>query len=60
MVLLDHCLLGYVSFGLFTLTMFSGAMIFLSKERKELWIKFHVVSSLVAYIMAFIAVWIVR
>jgi len=59
MVLLDHCLLGYASFALFTLSMLSGAMIFLSK-RRDLWIKLHVVLSLIAYTLAFLAVWMVR
>jgi len=59
MVSLDHYTLGYLSFALMSLAMLSGAMIFLSK-RRELWIKVHILVSILAYIAMFLTIWLVR
>ena len=59
MVTLDHYTLGYIAFGLMTLSMLSGAFIFLSKKR-ELWIKIHVLISILAYLFMVWTIWVVR
>ncbi|HHI00993.1 hypothetical protein NF865_08520 [Thermococcus aggregans] len=59
MVTLDHYTLGYVTFGLMTLSMLSGAFIFLSKKR-QLWIKIHVLISILAYLFMVWTIWVVR
>jgi uncharacterized membrane protein len=58
-VSLDHYTLGYASFALMSLAMLSGAMIFLSK-RRDVWIKVHIVISVMAYLVMFLAIWLVR
>ena len=59
MVSLDHYTLGYLTFAFMSLSMLSGAMIFLSK-RRDLWIKLHVVISIIAYLLMFLTIWLVR
>ncbi|ASJ15126.1 hypothetical protein [Thermococcus radiotolerans] len=59
MVSLDHYTLGYAAFALMSLAMLSGALIFLSK-RRETWIRVHIVISVIAYIIMFLAIWLVR
>ncbi|ASJ08115.1 hypothetical protein A3L11_02285 [Thermococcus siculi] len=59
MVSLDHYTLGYLSFALMSLAMLSGALIFLSK-RRDLWIKVHILISIVAYLIMFLTIWLVR
>ena len=59
MVSFDHYTLGYLSFSLMSLAMLSGAFIFISK-RRDAWIKVHVVISLIAYILMFLTIWLVR
>ncbi len=59
MVSLDHYTLGYLTFAFMSLSMLSGAMIFLSK-RRDLWIKLHVVISVIAYLLMFLTIWLVR
>ncbi len=59
MVSFDHYTLGYLSFALMSLAMLSGAFIFISK-RRDAWIKVHVVISLIAYILMFLTIWLVR
>ncbi|NJE61936.1 LPXTG cell wall anchor domain-containing protein [Thermococcus sp. 21S7] len=59
MVSFDHYTLGYLSFALMGLAMLSGALIFLSK-RRETWIKAHIVISVIAYIIMFLSIWLVR
>jgi len=58
MVNLDHNTFGYLPFALMTLSVLSGAMIFLS-SRKGLWIKLHAILSVIAYILMFITLWLV-
>ncbi|WP_167731292.1 hypothetical protein [Thermococcus sp. GR6] len=57
--MIDHHTLGYLTFALISLTMLSGAFIFLS-ERKNFWIKVHVVLSVVTYLIMVILIWFVR
>ncbi|ASJ13444.1 hypothetical protein [Thermococcus thioreducens] len=59
MVSFDHYTLGYLSFALMSLAMLSGAFIFISK-RRDFWIKFHVVVSVIGYILMFLTIWLVR
>ncbi len=59
MVSFDHYTLGYLSFALMSLAMLSGAFIFISK-RRDAWIKVHVVISIIAYILMFLTIWLVR
>lgn len=59
MVSLDHYTLGYLTFAFMSLSMLSGAMIFLSK-RRDLWIKLHVAISVIAYLLMFLTIWLVR
>lgn len=59
MVVLDHYTLGYITFGLMSLSMLSGAFIFLSK-RRETWVKVHIVLSILAYLFMVWTIWIVR
>jgi len=58
-VSLDHYTLGYLTFAFMSLSMLSGAMIFLSK-RRDLWIKLHVAISVIAYLLMFLTIWLVR
>ncbi|WP_457750551.1 hypothetical protein [Thermococcus sp.] len=57
--MIDHYTLGYLTFAFMSLTMLSGAFIFLSK-RKSLWIKVHIVLSIIAYLLMVLTIWIVR
>ncbi|ACJ17087.1 hypothetical membrane protein, conserved [Thermococcus onnurineus NA1] len=57
--MIDHHTLGYLTFALISLTMLSGAFIFLL-ERKNFWIKVHVVLSVVTYLIIVILIWFVR
>lgn len=59
MVVLDHYTLGYITFGLMNLSMLSGAFILLSKK-KQLWIKIHVLMSILAYLFMVWTIWVVR
>ncbi|WP_297092893.1 hypothetical protein [Thermococcus sp.] len=59
MVSFDHYTLGYLSFAFMSLAMLSGAFIFISK-RRDAWIKVHVVISIIAYILMFLTIWLVR
>ena len=59
MVVLDHYTLGYITFGLMNLSMLSGAFISLSKK-KGLWTKFHILISILAYILMVWTIWVVR
>ncbi|ALV62949.1 hypothetical protein ADU37_CDS12500 [Thermococcus sp. 2319x1] len=59
MVVLDHYTLGYIAFGLMSLSMLSGAFILLSKKR-QFWIKVHILVSVLAYIFMVWTIWVVR
>ncbi|MCA6214611.1 MAG: hypothetical protein PWP49_1513 [Thermococcaceae archaeon] len=59
MVVLDHGILGYITFALMNLSMLSGAFIFLSKKR-QFWIKIHLFVSVLAYIFMVWTIWVVR
>ncbi|WP_297438136.1 hypothetical protein [Thermococcus sp.] len=59
MVVLSHNTIGYLTFAVMTLSMLSGALILLSK-RRGLWIKVHILLSVVAYILMVWTIWIVR
>lgn len=58
MVVLDHGTLGYITFGLMSFSMLSGAFIFLSKKR-QFWIKVHLLVSILAYIFMVWTIWVV-
>ena len=57
--MIDHYTLGYLTFVFMSLTMLSGAAILLSK-RKSLWIKVHIVLSIMAYLLMVLTIWAVR
>ncbi|WP_167899720.1 hypothetical protein [Thermococcus sp. LS1] len=57
--MIDHHTLGYLTFALMSLTMLSGAFIFLS-ERRDFWIKVHIVLSVATYLIMVILIWFVR
>ena len=57
--MIDHYTLGYMTFVFMSLTMLSGAAILLSK-RKSLWIKVHIVLSIMAYLLMVLTIWAVR
>ncbi len=57
--MIDHHTLGYLAFAFMSLTMLSGAFIFLSK-RKSLWITAHIVLSIIAYLLMVLTIWLVR
>ncbi|MCO6040317.1 hypothetical protein [Thermococcus alcaliphilus] len=59
MVVLDHYTLGYITFGLMSLSMLSGAFILLSKKR-QFWIKVHILVSVLAYLFMVWTIWVVR
>jgi len=59
MVVIDHHTLGYLTFAFMSLSMLSGAFIFLSKKR-EAWIKVHILLSILAYILMVLTIWYVR
>ena len=59
MVSFDHYTLGYLTFAFMSLAMLSGAFIFISK-RRALWIKVHVAVSIIAYVLMFLTIWMVR
>ena len=59
MVSLDHNTLGYLTFAFMSLAMLSGAFILISKRRAS-WVKVHVVVSIIAYILMFLTIWLVR
>ncbi|CAD5245255.1 hypothetical protein [Thermococcus camini] len=59
MVSFDHYTLGYAAFALMSLAMVSGAFIFLSK-RRDAWIRIHIAISIIAYIVMFLSIWLVR
>lgn len=60
MVLLDHNTLGYLTFAFMSLTMLSGAFIFLSKKKSNLWIKIHIILGIITYILMVLTILIVR
>ncbi|AIF68689.1 membrane protein [Palaeococcus pacificus DY20341] len=59
MVVIDHYTLGYLTFAFMSLSMLSGAFIFLSKKR-EAWVKVHIILSILAYILMVLTIWYVR
>ncbi len=58
--MIDHHTLGYLAFILMSLTMLSGAFIFLSKKKTNLWIAFHIILSIIMYVVMVILIWLVR
>ncbi len=57
---LGHGTLGYLSFGLMSLAMASGAlMLLVGRYRKQL-LLLHLSSSILAYVCMFLAIWVVR
>ncbi|MBO8174202.1 MAG: hypothetical protein H0Z18_02965 [Thermococcus sp.] len=59
MVILDHGTLGYLTFAFMSFTMLSGAFIFLKKNR-DLWIKIHIILSIITYILMVLTILLVR
>ena len=60
MIVIDHNTLGYLTFAFMSLTMLSGAFIFLSKKRSDFWMKLHVILSIVTYILMVATILLVR
>ncbi len=58
--MISHHTLGYAVFILMSLTMLSGALIFLEKRMNRLWIALHVILGVVTYILMVILIWLVR
>lgn len=57
---LDHNTLGWITFGLMTLSMLSGAFIFLNRKNSRIWTLIHVIISILAYVAMFLTLWAVR
>ncbi|ADT84443.1 membrane protein [Thermococcus barophilus] len=60
MVGFDHYTLGYLTFAFMSLTMLSGAFIFLNKNKKSFWVKMHIVLSVITYILMVLTILLVR
>jgi len=56
--MIDHNTFGYLTFAFMTLSVLSGAAIFLSR-RKAFWTRVHVVLGLITYLLMFITLWLV-
>ena len=59
MVDFDHYTLGYLTFAFMSLTMLSGAFIFLNKNRKSFWIKMHIALGIITYILMVLTILVV-
>ncbi|GEM_PF-782733 len=60
MVGFDHCTIGYLTFAFMNLTMLSGAFIFLNRNRKNFWIKMHIILSIITYLLMVFTILLVR